>query len=304
MRSVASGRSTSRTRSTRASRYWNGHVAQFSREVGESGVVLGGQQSGNGADQTVEACELGGATGPDRGDPGPERRRRLDEWVAVEWSPPLLPVAQAADVALRQRSLLTRRPHPGLERRHDTEPAGVQSSQLLGAHRLAQEGARALEQPAGRQALALRARIGARVGERPHRRGGERGQVVAAFLRAPDGVDRQRRPREATSAVGDERILASEGRERAFGHPDDVHDVEVTAVRVPYAADEHAGAEAPHASRRRVQLGLQRPHERGQRRLAADLGQRRQAVERVGDAAAPPPPPARASSPRRPSPPR
>ena len=129
----------------------------------------------------------------------------------------------------------------------------------------------------------MSARVGARVGEQPHRRGGESGQVVAAFLRAPDGVDRQRRPREATSAVGDERVLASEGRERAFGHADDVHDVEVTPVGVPYTADEHAGAEAPHAAGRRVQLGFERPHERGQRGLAADLGQCRQAVERVGD---------------------
>ena len=48
MRSVASGRSTSRTRSTRESRYRNGHVAQFSREVGESASSSAGSSPATG----------------------------------------------------------------------------------------------------------------------------------------------------------------------------------------------------------------------------------------------------------------
>ena len=228
--------------------------------------------------------------------PARERRCRRDERVALEWAPSFLPCAQAADVALGQRSRLGRRADPRFERRDDVQPVrGLQSGELLGAHGLAGKAARALQQPSGGQPFALRARIGARVRQGADGCGRERREIVTPFLGTPDGVDRQRRPREATSAVGDERILASEGRERAFGHPDDVHDVEVTAVRVPDAADEHAGAEAPHTAGRRVQLGLERPHERGQRRLAADLGQRRQAVERRRRPAALPRPPARAS---------
>ncbi len=193
-------------------------------------------------------------------------------------------ISGAADVALRQRSFLARGAYTRLERRHDVQPSGApEPGELLGAHGLTAQGARGLEQPPRRQALALRARVGARVGERPHRRGRERGQVVAAFLCSPDRVDGKCRSRQPTSAVGDQRILASQRRERALGHADDVHDVEVAAVRMAHAADEHAGAEAPHAAGRCVQLGLERAHEHGQRRLGADLGQRRQPVERVGD---------------------
>ena len=204
--------------------------------------------------------------------------------MTLERPSTFLPAAQAADVALRQRAFLSQGEYTRLERRHDVQPSGApEPRQLLGAHGLAEQGARGLEQPPRRQPLALCARVGARVGERPHGRGRERGQIVSAFLCSPDGVDGQRRPREATSAVGDQRILASQRRERALGHADHMHDVEVAAVRVAHTADEHAGAEPPHAAGRCVQLGLERAHERGQRRLSADLGQRRQAVERVGD---------------------